>query len=189
MSDHTNRTKIVRPLNDSWPKSSPRPFLTRRSEVDSDTHCAVHKVLTRLMRLRVVKKQCEAFEMSGRTVGLDLLQPRSAIPNLPDMHRSIQIHPVVGTRKRMQEEAGTRALGIGCDPVIVKGEKEQFLDWLSWGVESGAIRFPADTGSVHWPSVNLQISSGQATSLRRGLDAPKNSRPEFATFGCRQHSR
>ncbi len=24
------------------------------------------------------------------------------------------------------------ALGIGCDPVIVKGEKEQFLDWLSW---------------------------------------------------------
>ena len=49
-----------------------------------------------------------------------------------------------------------RALGIGCDPVIVKGEKEQFLDWLSWGVESGAIRFPADTGSVRWPSVNLQ---------------------------------
>jgi hypothetical protein len=50
----------------------------------------------------------------------------------------------------------TRALGIGCDPVIVKGEKEQFLDWLSWGVESDAIRFPADTGSVRWPSVNLQ---------------------------------
>ncbi len=24
------------------------------------------------------------------------------------------------------------ALGIGCDPVIVKGQKEQFLDWLSW---------------------------------------------------------
>ena len=50
----------------------------------------------------------------------------------------------------------TRALGIGCDPVIVKGEKEQFLDWLSWGVESGAIRFPADTGSVRWPSAKLQ---------------------------------
>lgn len=50
----------------------------------------------------------------------------------------------------------TRALGIGCDPVIVKGEKEQFLDWLSWGVESEAIRFPAETGSIRWPSVNLQ---------------------------------
>jgi hypothetical protein len=56
----------------------------------------------------------------------------------------------------------TCALGIGCDPVIVKGEKEQFLDWLSWGVESGAIRFPADTGSVRWPSVNLQDIFRQA---------------------------
>ena len=48
------------------------------------------------------------------------------------------------------------ALGIGCDPVIVKGEKEQFLDWLSWGVESEAIRFPAEAGSIHWPSLGLK---------------------------------
>jgi hypothetical protein len=48
------------------------------------------------------------------------------------------------------------AVGIGCDPVIVTGEKEQFLDWLSWGVESGAIRFPAETGSIRWPGVNLR---------------------------------
>jgi hypothetical protein len=49
----------------------------------------------------------------------------------------------------------TRMLGIGCDPVIVKGEKEQFLDWLSWGLESGAIHFPEGSGSIHWPSLNL----------------------------------
>ena len=54
------------------------------------------------------------------------------------------------------------ALGIGCDPVIVKGEKEQFLDWLSWGVESGALRFPAETGSIRWPSVNLEDILPQA---------------------------
>ena len=48
------------------------------------------------------------------------------------------------------------ALGIGCDPVIIKGEKAQFLDWLSWGVESGAVNFPSETGSIRWPSVNLQ---------------------------------
>lgn len=47
------------------------------------------------------------------------------------------------------------ALGIGCDPVIVKGEKDQFLDWLSWGVESGAIRFPDETGSIRWPNLKL----------------------------------
>ena len=53
-------------------------------------------------------------------------------------------------------KAIVRALGIGCNPVLVKGEKEQFLDWISWGVESEAIRFPAETGSIHWPSVGLK---------------------------------
>jgi hypothetical protein len=53
-------------------------------------------------------------------------------------------------------KAIVRALGIGCSPVLIKAEKEQFLDWLSWGVESGAIRFPAETGSIRWPSVSLQ---------------------------------
>jgi hypothetical protein len=54
------------------------------------------------------------------------------------------------------------ALGIGCDPVIVKGDKEQFLDWVSRGVESGAIPFPADTGSIHWPSISLENIFPQA---------------------------
>jgi hypothetical protein len=49
-----------------------------------------------------------------------------------------------------------RALGIGCAPVLVKGEKEQFLSWLSWGVESGAISLPAETGSIRWPGLSLQ---------------------------------
>jgi hypothetical protein len=48
------------------------------------------------------------------------------------------------------------ALGIGCTPVLVKGGKEQFLDWLSWGVESEAIRIPASTGSIRWPRFNLE---------------------------------
>ncbi len=47
------------------------------------------------------------------------------------------------------------ALGIGCDPVIVKGQKEQFLDWLSWGVESEAISLPTQTGSIRWPRFDL----------------------------------
>ena len=47
-------------------------------------------------------------------------------------------------------------LGIGCEPVIVKGQKEQFLDWLSWGVESEGIKFPEEAGSIHWPSFGLK---------------------------------
>ena len=50
----------------------------------------------------------------------------------------------------------THALGIGCDPVIVKGTKKEFLDWLSWGIESDAIRLPRETGSTRWPSPGLK---------------------------------
>lgn len=48
------------------------------------------------------------------------------------------------------------ALGIGCRPVIINGEKEQLLDWLSWGVESGAIAFPVKSGPIHWPKLDLK---------------------------------
>jgi hypothetical protein len=48
------------------------------------------------------------------------------------------------------------ALGIGCRPVIINGEKEQLLNWLSWGVESGAIAFPVKSGPIHWPKLDLQ---------------------------------
>src|SRR6266567_2882293 len=56
------------------------------------------------------------------------------------------------------------ALGIGCSPVIVKGDKEQFLDWLSWGIESEAIRFPTETGSIHWPGLSLKEIFWQPTN-------------------------
>jgi hypothetical protein len=52
-------------------------------------------------------------------------------------------------------KAITRVFGIGCSPVLIKGDKEQFLDWLSWGVESEAVRFPTGTGSIRWPGLNL----------------------------------
>ena len=71
------------------------------------------------------------------------------IPGIPDWAEwfagELQTHRVI-----------IPALGIGCDPVIVKGQKEQFLDWLSWGVESGAIKFPQETGSIHWPGLGLE---------------------------------
>ncbi len=53
-------------------------------------------------------------------------------------------------------QATSPILGIGCDPVMIKGTKEQFLDWLSWGVKSEAIRFPAVPGSIRWPSLGLE---------------------------------
>ena len=49
-----------------------------------------------------------------------------------------------------------QALGIGCDPTVIKANKEQLLDWLSWGVESDAIRFPSETGAIRWPAFSLK---------------------------------
>jgi hypothetical protein len=46
-------------------------------------------------------------------------------------------------------------LGIGCQPVIVKGNKEQFLGWLSEGVRTGHLPFPQCSGPIKWPIVSL----------------------------------
>jgi hypothetical protein len=48
------------------------------------------------------------------------------------------------------------ALGIGCSPSVINATKEQFLDWLSWGVESEAVKLPVETGPVRWPTFKLK---------------------------------
>jgi hypothetical protein len=48
------------------------------------------------------------------------------------------------------------ALGVGCSPAVIKGTKEQFLDWLSWGVESEAVRLPHELSPIHWPIFRLR---------------------------------
>jgi len=47
------------------------------------------------------------------------------------------------------------ALGIGCNPTVIKATKEQLLEWLSWGVESEALRLPQEIGPVAWPVFKL----------------------------------
>jgi hypothetical protein len=47
-------------------------------------------------------------------------------------------------------------LGIGCDPALIRGDRELFLNWLGQGVSSGALKFPAENGPVLWPRLALQ---------------------------------
>jgi hypothetical protein len=54
-----------------------------------------------------------------------------------------------------KHRAITPVVGIGCQPVLVKGDKEQFLSWLSRGVQSGALSIPSDTNSIEWPRSSL----------------------------------
>jgi len=46
-------------------------------------------------------------------------------------------------------------LGLGCAPVLIKGDKQAFLSWLALGVETGQLEFPQQTGRTNWPGLRL----------------------------------
>jgi len=46
-------------------------------------------------------------------------------------------------------------LGIGCQPLLVRGNREQFLGWLSEGVRAGDLPFPQQAGPIQWPRISL----------------------------------
>ena len=54
-----------------------------------------------------------------------------------------------------RHDALTPLLGIGCEPVLAKGSKEQFLSWLSEGVRASNLPFPQQAGPIRWPGPNL----------------------------------
>ena len=70
------------------------------------------------------------------------------LPGVPEwadwLHRQLSRH-----------DALVPLLGIGCQPVLVKGNREQFLTWLSEGVRTGQLTFPQQSGPIPWPTVCL----------------------------------
>ena len=46
-------------------------------------------------------------------------------------------------------------LGVGCRPVLIKGNKQQFLSWLGKGVRSRQLEFPSKTGPIQWGGSTL----------------------------------
>lgn len=71
------------------------------------------------------------------------------LPGMPEwadwFHRQLESHNTI-----------MPLLGIGCDPVLVKGDKAKFLSWLSKGVSNGDLPFPVATGPVDWPRTALK---------------------------------
>ena len=59
-------------------------------------------------------------------------------------------------RQLQKQKAITPVLGIGCDPVLIRGDKEKFLTWLSRGVERGDICLPQRCGRIDWPVLSLK---------------------------------
>jgi hypothetical protein len=50
----------------------------------------------------------------------------------------------------------TNLYGLGCRPVLITGTKEEFLGWLSMGIQKGEIQLPEQNGPAIWPTIPLQ---------------------------------
>lgn len=76
-------------------------------------------------------------------------------------------------RELNQRKAIAPLLGLGCSPVLVRGNKEMFLRWIGRALRERRIRIPAENGSVSWrlPRTFLEESNLQLTSEERHQDA------------------
>lgn len=57
-------------------------------------------------------------------------------------------------------------LGVGCQPVLIKGNKQQFLSWLGKGVRSGQLEFPTRNGPILWRNETLAEVFSQHKALQ-----------------------
>jgi len=53
-------------------------------------------------------------------------------------------------RELNQRKAISSLLGLGCSPVLVKGNKQTFLKWISRALRDRLIRIPEANGSICW---------------------------------------
>jgi hypothetical protein len=64
-------------------------------------------------------------------------------------------------------------LGLGCSPVMVRGNKQTFLKWIGRALRGRLIQIPAASGSINWklPSTFLEKSNLEPTAEERPQDA------------------
>ena len=80
-------------------------------------------------------------------------------------------------RELNQRKAITPLLGLGCSPVLVKGNKQTFLKWIGRALRERLIRIPEQNGSISWKvpppfleQTNLQQS--ESRGIRRHWAGP-----------------
>jgi hypothetical protein len=76
-------------------------------------------------------------------------------------------------RELNQRKAITPLLGLGCSPVLVRGNKQTFLRWIGRALRERLIRIPAENESISWklPRTFLEESNLQPTLEERPQDA------------------
>ena len=76
-------------------------------------------------------------------------------------------------RELNQRRSIAPLLGLGCSPVLVKGNKQTFLKWIGRALSKRLIRMPERNGSISWKlsSTFLEKSNLQMTPDQRPQDA------------------
>ena len=110
--------------------------------------------------LRHLVAMSEEFSNPSAATGRTLLadsRPVFVWPSLAHIHGLPGIPAWADWFYRQLEihKAEMPLLGVGCQPVLIKGTKQQFLSWLSKGVRSGEIEFPSKTGPIQWKGAAL----------------------------------
>lgn len=70
------------------------------------------------------------------------------LPGMPDWAEW-----VIDELKRLQ--AVQPLVGIGCNPILVKGPKGLFMNCITRGLRDGKLHFPENNGSVEWSPMTL----------------------------------
>lgn len=53
-------------------------------------------------------------------------------------------------RELNQQKAIRPLMGLGCSPVVVKGNKQTFLGWIGKALKQRLICIPKENGAIHW---------------------------------------
>src|SRR5882724_10750922 len=67
-----------------------------------------------------------------------------------------------------QRKAITPLLGLGCSPVLVRGNKQTFLKWIGRALRERLIRIPAENGSISWKLPRNFLGGGEFAADVRG---------------------
>lgn len=65
-------------------------------------------------------------------------------------------------RELTQRRSISPLLGLGCSPVLIRGNKHTFLKWIGRALRKGLIRVPVGNGSVSWKLPSTFLGTAQS---------------------------
>lgn len=62
-------------------------------------------------------------------------------------------------------------LGFGCSPVLIKGNKQGFLKWISRALRERTIQLPATTGPISWKAPRCRFDTSDLLQVEKATIA------------------